>query len=125
MKSHGGNHSGKTGAEHHAYKTGIGMFSQRLSKEYRARVRFCEHCSKDLADAPRAFWCVHHKDHDRTNNQDSNFELLCKRCHQIEHKCWESFTKRDRTEQSEQCKDSCLKTEGGAASERWPALKKE
>jgi 5-methylcytosine-specific restriction endonuclease McrA len=32
---------------------------------------------------------AHHIDHDRTNNELSNFEILCKKCHQAHH------TKRD------------------------------
>jgi hypothetical protein len=36
-------------------------------------------------------WVVHHRDHDRSNNVDENFELLCKRCHQIEHECHKAF----------------------------------
>ena len=35
---------------------------------------------------------VHHKDHNRKNNVESNFELLCKRCHQVEHECWKNLT---------------------------------
>lgn len=89
--SWGGNHSGKTGVEHHAYKTGIGLFSNGLSRDYRTRVGNCERCNKDLREASPGFWAVHHKDHDRTNNNDGNFELLCKRCHQIEHECWKNL----------------------------------
>lgn len=33
------------------------------------------------------FLCVHHKDHNRYNNELSNLMRLCKRCHQIEHGC--------------------------------------
>jgi HNH endonuclease len=29
---------------------------------------------------------VHHVDHDKTNNVDSNLEYLCKRCHMFKHK---------------------------------------
>lgn len=34
---------------------------------------------------------VHHKDRDFSNNVPENLETLCKRCHQIEHKCWENI----------------------------------
>lgn len=36
---------------------------------------------------------VHHRDRNRSNNDLENLETLCKRCHQIEHRCWENFTK--------------------------------
>ena len=36
---------------------------------------------------------LHHVDHDRTNNTRENLEGVCKRCHQIEHRCWENFSK--------------------------------
>lgn len=68
------------------YKTGIVYFKKR---RYQIKVerRYCERCKKDLINAKSACWCIHHKDHDRTNNVDSNFELLCKWCHQMEHNC--------------------------------------
>lgn len=72
------------------YKNGIGYFHNR-SKEIKDERRYCERCNKDLKDAVQGFWCVHHKDHDRNNNIDDNFELLCKRCHQIEHKCYKAL----------------------------------
>ena len=65
---------------------GIGHFFRRR-KEILKEVRYCERCEKDLINATRYQWCVHHRDHDRNNNADSNFELLCKSCHQIEHNC--------------------------------------
>ena len=34
---------------------------------------------------------VHHKDEDRTNNDLSNLEVLCRRCHQMEHECWKNL----------------------------------
>lgn len=45
-----------------------------------------EHYSKELL-------LVHHVDHNRRNNVVENLELVCKRCHQIEHRCWEAFSK--------------------------------
>ena len=91
MKQHGGNHTGKTGKEHYAYKDGNGLFKMKYAKEYYIKKRYCERCDKDLQDVGSAFYGVHHKDHDRSNNEESNFELLCKRCHQIEHECWKAF----------------------------------
>ena len=74
------------GEDNFYYKNGIGIFIE-LRNEIKNSRRYCERCHKDLIDATRGQWCVHHKDYDRANNQISNFELLCKRCHQIEHNC--------------------------------------
>jgi 5-methylcytosine-specific restriction endonuclease McrA len=38
-------------------------------------------------------WVVHHRDHNHANNVDSNFELLCKSCHQKEHDCQSNLPK--------------------------------
>ena len=48
-------------------------------------IRYCERCSKDLLNATHYEWCIHHKDYNRFNNVEENFELLCKSCHQKEH----------------------------------------
>jgi hypothetical protein len=64
--------------------TGIGYFNKRRGKILKER-RHCNRCNKDLWNVSRYDWCVHHVDHNRENNVDSNFELLCKRCHQSEH----------------------------------------
>jgi len=85
----GGNQG--SGCDHHSYTTGIGCDFQDRRREIKEDRRYCERCDKDLRDAGRYFWCVHHIDHDRTNNSDSNLELLCKRCHQIEHECHKAF----------------------------------
>lgn len=87
--SHGGNH-GRTDWNTHLRTTGIGFFQKTLRLEAKAR-RFCERCSLDLDGATSKAWCAHHRDHDRTNNVLANIELLCKRCHQLEHHCWEAF----------------------------------
>lgn len=75
--------------DHAQYKNGESQF-QRLRPVVKER-RFCERCSKDLLDVGVHHWCVHHRDHDRTHNELENLELLCKRCHQIEHECWKAF----------------------------------
>lgn len=79
-----------TGKDNQNYKNGIGIFA-KYRKVIKETIRYCERCGKDLIDANRYQWCVHHKDHDRANNDVSNFELLCKRCHQIEHECLTAF----------------------------------
>lgn len=85
----GGNSSGKEDGQ---FSTGIAYFmkNRRRIKEER---RFCERCEADLLNSNRWSWVIHHRDHDRTNNVDENFELLCKRCHQLEHDCISAFSK--------------------------------
>ena len=75
-----------SGKDNPAYKNGIGVFQNERTTIKNER-RFCERCDKDLKYVSRYYWCIHHKDHDRTNNDPTNWELLCKRCHQIEHNC--------------------------------------
>ena len=77
--------------KHPQWKGGESLFINVLAPEYYQRVRYCERCGFDLKDAPPAKRCVHHKDHNRKNNVEENFELLCKRCHQIEHECWKNL----------------------------------
>lgn len=86
-----GNSQGK-GEEHHSYKNGISSFI-RKRRDIKNIIRYCERCNKDLSKVNRWGWVIHHKDHNRKNNVDSNFELLCKRCHQIEHDCHLAFHK--------------------------------
>ena len=81
----GGN---QNGTDNHNWKDGNRAFGLRMAPKYFKQVRYCERCDKDLLNSKPAERAVHHKDHDRSNNVESNFELLCKRCHQIEHKCW-------------------------------------
>ena len=64
--------------------TGIKYFEKRR-KEIHEERRYCERCGKDLLHVSSSFWCVHHKDENRANNVDDNFELVCKRCHSQEH----------------------------------------
>jgi hypothetical protein len=72
------------------YKTGIARFKKSV-RLIKITIQFCERCNKDLANATKGYWCVHHKDHDRTNNNPENWELLCKKCHQLEHECWKNL----------------------------------
>lgn len=83
---------GKTGSgeRNPVYKNGIGIFQEKR-KQIRDIRRYCERCGKDLKYVGRYHWCIHHIDHDRTNNSPSNWELLCKSCHQIEHDCHLAF----------------------------------
>lgn len=81
----------KGGKDHPSYINGIGSDFQNQRKRIKEERRYCQRCNKDLLEATRYQWCMHHIDHDRTNNVESNFELLCKRCHQIEHECHKAF----------------------------------
>lgn len=56
-------------------------------------IGHCERCKKDLRNSTPYERCVHHKDHNKMNNVQENFELLCKRCHQVEHEVWNNFSK--------------------------------
>jgi len=74
------------------YKHGF-YVSERQSREIKERRRYCERCAEDLLHVSRWHWAVHHKDHNHSNHSYDNLELLCKRCHQVEHECHKAFTK--------------------------------
>jgi len=68
----------------HLIKHNIAYF-HKVKPIIKAERRFCNRCNKDLINADRYNWVLHHIDHNRENNQLDNFELLCKKCHQDEH----------------------------------------
>lgn len=78
--------STKPGKDNPNYRNNIKYFYKRR-KELFENYGKCELCGKDLSNATRYQWCLHHIDGNRNNNVDSNFKLLCKRCHQITHNC--------------------------------------
>lgn len=80
----------KIGKEASNYKHGRSTFL-RWAREKKETLGYCEECGKYLRDATHYEWVGHHKDHDPTNNVEDNLVLLCKRCHQIEHRCWKAF----------------------------------
>lgn len=49
------------------YKYGIGFF-RREGAKIKETVRYCVRCGKDLKNAGRYSWVVHHKDHNRKNS---------------------------------------------------------
>lgn len=59
------------------WKGGIGIYRELVD---RTKCSFCSSVINLL---------VHHKDENRYNNEKSNLLVLCKRCHQVKHKCWE------------------------------------
>lgn len=73
------------------YKNGWTSYKTRGRELKIERGNCCERCQKSLVDATRWEWVCHHRDHDRSNPADDNLEILCKRCHQIEHECWLAF----------------------------------
>jgi hypothetical protein len=80
----------KRGQRHWNYKDGSFTY-ESFRKEVKEEIRFCQRCDKDLLKTSRYEWCVHHIDHNHYNNQRINLELLCKRCHQIEHEVHRNF----------------------------------
>lgn len=61
-----------------------------LTKLYIKQNGLCNDCKESF---PESILLVHHEDHNRKNNVESNLHLVCKRCHQIEHECWLAFSK--------------------------------
>lgn len=86
-KSGVGSGGNQLGSDNHRYKTGIYSNFVSEGKKMKEEIGSCERCGKSLKDSTPSEWCCHHKDHDRTHNERSNYELLCKRCHQLEHNC--------------------------------------
>lgn len=56
------------------------------SPAYYQKVAFSTHGDRCLRCRDEAV-LVHHKDGNRKNPDPSNLEVLCKRCHQLEHDC--------------------------------------
>ncbi len=69
----GGN---QLGTNNHAYKNGISNFSEKAFALYGKKCNRCGSLDNLL---------THHRDHNRNNNDSSNWEVLCKRCHQTHH----------------------------------------
>lgn len=78
------------GTAHPLYKHGRYTYETTRS-EIKEEVGACERCSVDLREATHYQWVIHHRDHDQYNSSRDNLELLCKRCHQIEHECVRAF----------------------------------
>lgn len=78
------------GRDHWNYQTGLHTY-HTVAHEIKTEIVNCERCHKSLVYATRREWVIHHRDHDQYNNDRLNLELLCKRCHQIEHDCVSNF----------------------------------
>jgi len=86
-----GNNQGR-GKSHHSYKNGTGIY-KKLGKKKAIELQHCERCNTEL-DLSNSFkWVTHHKDHNKKNNDIDNLEILCKSCHQKEHRVHENFNK--------------------------------
>lgn len=64
---------------------------ETVRREIKQEVGCCQRCDVGLRDAGHYEWVIHHRDHNPYNWHRDNLELLCKRCHQIEHECWKAF----------------------------------
>lgn len=60
--------------KNNAWKNGSGWFTA-----WGKNFNNCNRCNSSK------YLCVHHKDRNRKNNEFNNLEILCKKCHQIEH----------------------------------------
>lgn len=83
---------GSGGANAHtAENVTIGTYRRVfLTRLYLLQRGTCYDCKDPF---PESVLLVHHKDHNRHNNVMGNLQLVCKRCHQIEHECWLAFSK--------------------------------
>lgn len=84
---------GKGGAPHSEqanpmFKDGLCVFRRWAKERLKVLSYCCERCGKTIDATTRGTWAGHHKDHNRLNNTKDNLEVLCKRCHQLEHECW-------------------------------------
>lgn len=77
--------------KNHMYTDGRCVF-RRWAKEKLKQLEYCcERCGNKIDASVRGTWAGHHKDHNSKNNIKENLEVLCKKCHQIEHECWRAF----------------------------------
>ena len=70
----------QSGENNNNWVSGIGIYRGLLS-----HIKQCSTCNSEDN------LLVHHLDSNRSNNNPSNLIKLCKRCHQNEHRCWESL----------------------------------
>jgi hypothetical protein len=81
----------KKGVAASGYRHGLSVF-RRWAKERLDQLGYaCERCGTIIDASKAGTWAGHHKDHNRSNNAIDNLEVLCKRCHQVEHECWTAF----------------------------------
>lgn len=73
------------------FRHGKSVFARWAKEKLQSLEYCCERCGLTIDVTKRGSWAGHHKDHNRLNNTKDNLEVLCKRCHQIEHACWMAF----------------------------------
>lgn len=78
------------GVEDSNYTNGRSFF-MKIREQILNDRKSCNRCNRLLLPKRKGQWCVHHIDHDRTNNVIENFELLCITCHNKEHKVVNHF----------------------------------
>lgn len=86
-----GNNQGR-GKTHATYKNGTGIY-KKLGKQKAIQLGHCERCKEKLELTNSYKRVTHHKDHNKLNNEIENLEILCKSCHQKEHKVHLNFNK--------------------------------
>ena len=69
----------QAGEKNNAWKGGSSP-SYYQTKAFSAHGKDCLRCGEPAV-------LVHHKDDNRKNSNEENLEVLCKRCHQIQHEC--------------------------------------
>jgi len=74
-----------SGKDNHMYKTGLASVKQRLGPKLRDSLVFCNRCGFDVKNAGKRGYVIHHIDHNQSNNDISNLELLCRKCHGQHH----------------------------------------
>lgn len=77
----------RKGVDNPMYSSGKGFLAANR-KLFKTNVRYCERCGIDLINKEgKNSFCIHHRDHNRKYNpiDFSNWELLCPRCHHLEH----------------------------------------
>lgn len=72
------------GSKNQNYKHGYWAF-KNYAKELRNLGVPCNRCAIDLRTTGKAGYVGHHIDHDPTNNNLNNMELLCRKCHAMHH----------------------------------------
>ena len=76
-----------TGKDNNAMRGGIAQSSLYNFLAFRKEVQqnsmfYCRRCGEDKLIK---YLNVHHIDHDRTNDTEENFEILCSACHREHH----------------------------------------
>jgi hypothetical protein len=82
---------GKIGQDNQNYIHGRSVFRRWAQEKLKHLSYCCERCGTYIDASARGTWAGHHKDHNKSNNIIENLEVLCKRCHQIEHECWRAL----------------------------------